>query len=110
MKSEIKIAVDLDENMVPEKLSWQASESEIKEGEEVKTVSLTVWDDKEKLAKRVDLWTKDMMVDDMKIFFYQNLMGMADAYERATSEKDNAQEIRNFANKWAEDMNVIKRS
>ena len=110
MKSEIKVTVELDENMVPERLEWQASESELDKGEEVKTVSLAVWEDKEKLAKRVDLWAKDMMVDDMKIFFYQNMMGLADAYQRATSEQDNAQAIREFANKWAEDMNVIKKS
>lgn len=110
MKSEINIKVDLDENMVPEKLSWKASESEIEKGEEVKTVVLSVWDDNEKLAKRVDLWTKDMMVDDMKIFFYQNLIGLADSFKRATGEEEKAAELKAFANDWAESMNIIRRS
>lgn len=110
MKSEIKVNVELDENMVPEKLEWKASESEIQKGENVQAACIAVWDEKEMLAKRVDLWTKDMKLDDMKIFFYQQLMGMADAFQRATSEEESAQQLRKFANEWALDMNIIKQS
>ncbi len=110
MKSEIKIEVSLDENMIPEKLNWKASESEIEKGEEVKTASISVWDEKEQLAKRVDLWTKDMTVDDMKIFYYQSLIGMANAFERATNEEEKAAELKAFANDWAESMGIIRRS
>jgi hypothetical protein len=30
---------------------------------------LSVWDSKEKESMRIDLWTKEMPVDEMKIFF-----------------------------------------
>lgn len=109
-KSEINISVELDENLVPEKLSWAASGSENDNGEEIKAAFLSVWDDKDKVAKRVDLWTKDMMVDDMRIFFYQHLVTLSDVFIRSTGEQDKGAELKKFANEWAESMGIIKRS
>jgi gliding motility-associated protein GldC len=34
---------------------------------------LSVWDSKAKESMRIDLWTKEMPVDEMKIFFHQTL-------------------------------------
>jgi uncharacterized protein YeaO (DUF488 family) len=32
---------------------------------------MSVWDSKSKESMRIDLWTKEMPVDEMKIFFHQ---------------------------------------
>lgn len=109
-KSEIKVEVTLDENLIPEKLNWTASGSENEKGEEIKAAFLSVWDDEEKVAKRVDLWTKEMMVDDMRIFFYQNLVTMADSFNRATGDQNKAAELKKFANEWADGMGILKKS
>jgi gliding motility-associated protein GldC len=39
---------------------------------------LSVWDSKSKESMRIDLWTKEMPVDEMKIFFHQTLVAMSD--------------------------------
>jgi gliding motility-associated protein GldC len=39
------------------------------EQEEAKAIMLSIWDSKVKESMRIDLWTKDMPVDEMKIFF-----------------------------------------
>jgi gliding motility-associated protein GldC len=36
---------------------------------------------------RIDLWTKEMPVDEMKIFFHQTLVAMSDTFHRATGDR-----------------------
>lgn len=99
-KSEIKIEVGLDENHVPETLHWSAKDGGV-DSAETKAVLLSVWDEAQKEALRIDLWTKDMPMDDMKIFFHQIFATMANTYERATSEDEVAMKIRAFAEEFA---------
>lgn len=105
MKKEIKFTVELDENNVPENLSWNSSEDE-KDGEDIKSLLIAVWDKEEKLTKRIDLWTKDMYVEEMKMMYFQTLMTMADGLERSTGENEVAAELRTFGKKMAEKMNI----
>ncbi|MGI9527112.1 MAG: gliding motility protein GldC [Weeksellaceae bacterium] len=99
-KSDINIEVTLDENQVPEKLHWSAKDGGI-DSQETKALMLTVWDEEKKEALRIDLWTKEMPMDDMKIFFHQMFATMANTYQRATSEDDVALKIRAFAEEFA---------
>src|SRR5690625_1809211 len=99
-KTEISIEVELDENHVPEKMVWNAQDGGIRD-QETKAVLLSVWDDKNKEALRLDLWTKEMPMDDMKQFFHQIFISMADSYKRATSEDETANEIIEFAENFA---------
>ena len=69
--SEINLRVGLDDNRVPEKLSWSAQDGGI-DNEEAKAMLLSVWDSKKQESLKIDLWTKDMPVDEMKTFFHQN--------------------------------------
>ena len=84
--SEIKVIIDLDQNNVPEKLTWSAQDGGVN-NEEAKTVLLSIWDAKAKETLRIDLWTKDMPVDEMKIFFHQTLVAMTDTFQRATGDE-----------------------
>ena len=56
-KSEIKFLVELDENKVPENISWTAKDGGI-ELEESKAILLSIWDSKAQETLRIDLWTK----------------------------------------------------
>ena len=105
MKKEIKFAVTLDENNVPEKITWNSSEDE-KESEEIKSLLISVWDKNEKLTKRIDLWTKDMYVEEMKMMYFQTLMTMADGLEKATGENEVAAELREFGKKVADKLKL----
>ena len=99
-KSHINIEVGLDVNQVPETLHWSAEDGGV-EKQETKAILLSVWDELNKEALRVDLWTKEMPMDDMKMFFHQILSAMAITYERATSEEEVALKIRLFAEEFA---------
>ena len=95
--STITIDVTLDQNRVPEQINWNATESTADAGRKAKAMMLSFWDGAEKTALRVDLWTKDMMVDEMADFYYQTMMTMADSFERATHQQALVDDIKTFA-------------
>jgi gliding motility-associated protein GldC len=95
--STITIDVALDQKKIPEQILWNASQSNSSDQQEAKAMMLAFWDGKEKAALRIDLWTKEMMVDEMADFYYQNLMTMADTFERATHQKELVDDMKRFA-------------
>lgn len=99
-QSVIEIKVSLDEQKVPEEIRWSATDSSAEEGSQAKAMLLSFWDGAEKSALRIDLWTKKMMVDEMADFYYQTFMTMADSYERATQQHDQADELKAFAREF----------
>ena len=103
-KSEINFTVSLDENHVPEKIEWSASDTGEDEVKNAKAMIISLWDAKENNTLRIDLWTKDMMLDEMKHFFYQSIITMSDTYERATNDKAIAEEMREFGKSIGEKM------
>lgn len=105
MQSEIKFLVELDENRVPEKLSWTAKDGGV-ELQESKAILLSIWDNKAKETLRIDLWTKDMPVDEMKQFFHQTLVAMADTFQRATDDEKMADTMRDFCDYFAEKLEL----
>ena len=95
--SSITIDVHTDENKIPDGISWKASDTTIENAQKAKAMMLAFWDAAEKTALRIDLWTKDMMVDEMADFFYQTFMTMADTYGRATNQDSMVAEMKEFA-------------
>ena len=96
-QSTISIDVTLDKDRIPDQITWKATDSTAEQGQKAKAMMLSFWDGADKAALRIDLWTKDMMVDEMGDFFYQTFMAMADTYDRATSNKDLVMEMKGFA-------------
>ena len=96
--------VSLDENHVPEKIQWAATDTGEEEIKDAKAMIISLWDAKENNTLRIDLWTKDMMLDEMKHFFYQSIITMSDTYERATNDKAIAEEMREFGKMIGEKM------
>ena len=95
--STITIDVHLDDNKVPEKITWRATDSSAEAAQLAKAMMIAFWDSADKSALRIDLWTKDMMVDEMSDFFYQTFSTMADTYSRATQYKELSNDIKAFA-------------
>lgn len=108
-KSTIQFNVVVDENQVPEKITWNAEGSEKSEETDSKAIMLTIWDQNENNTLRIDLWTKEMMVDEMKKFTCQNIITMAEAFERATGETAVAKEIKRFGENIAIKLGVMKK-
>ena len=103
--SEIKFQIELDENKVPETLYWTAKDGGIV-NEEAKAIMLSIWNSKNKETLRIDLWTKDMPVDEMKIFFHQTLVAMADTFEKATQDDKMTGTMRDFCDYFAEKLEL----
>lgn len=96
-KSTINVDVILDPNKMPQEILWQASDSNAEMKQKAKAMCLAFWDSSDKTALRIDLWTKDMMMDEMGYFYYQILMTMADTFTRATRQKELSDEMKEFA-------------
>lgn len=107
INSKIELVVGLDENRVPEKLNWSAEDGGI-ENEEAKAVMLSVWDSKSQETLRIDLWTKDMPVDEMKLFFHQTLVTMSDTFLRATQDEKMTATMKDFCDYFAEKLELKK--
>lgn len=105
--SEIKFQIELDANRVPEKLFWTAADGGVAK-EEAKAIMLSVWDSRVKETMRIDLWTKDMPVDEMKIFFHQTLVAMSDTFKRATDDDKMADTMKDFCDYFAEKLELTK--
>ena len=105
--SDINISVGLDENKVPEKITWTAEGGGI-DNEPSKAIMISVWDAVKKDTLRMDLWTKDMPVDEMKQFFHQTLVSMADTFERATDDQKMSATMRDFCSYFAEKLELKK--
>jgi gliding motility-associated protein GldC len=101
-KSTISIDVVLDEQRVPENITWSATDSSAESAKKAKAMMLAFWDGADKTALRIDLWTKEMMVDEMADFFYQTLFTMADTFHRATQNQELTEEMRKFAKEFYE--------
>lgn len=104
-KSKIEISVDLDKNKIPEKILWSAEDGDIK-NQESKAIFLSVWDSEKKESLRIDLWTKEMPLDEMKIFFHQTLVAMSDTFNRATQDEKMTNTMKDFCEYFAEKLNL----
>ncbi|MDO8999119.1 MAG: gliding motility protein GldC [Bacteroidota bacterium] len=104
--SEIKFKVTVDENNLPLSIEWDAPDSG--EKSKCKSVMIALWDEKENNTLRIDLWTKDMMVDEMKKFYHQNIMTLTDTYLRATGDTKTADNVKTIFNEIGKDIGVLK--
>ncbi|AZQ57399.1 gliding motility protein GldC [Maribacter sp. MJ134] len=105
--SEITLRVGLDDNRVPEKLSWSAQDGGI-DNEEAKAMLLSVWDSKNQESLKIDLWTKDMPVDEMKTFFHQTLVSLTDTFMKATQDEKMTATMKDFCDYFAEKLELGK--
>ena len=107
IKSKIELNVELDENRVPEKLNWTAQDGGVN-NEAAKAMMLSVWDSKAQETLKIDLWTKDMPVDEMKLFFHQTLVTMSDTFLRATQDEKMTATMKDFCDYFAEKLELKK--
>jgi gliding motility-associated protein GldC len=105
--SKIEFSIGLDENKIPEKLNWTAQEEGITD-KEAKALMISVWDSKSKETLRMDLWTKDMPIDEMKQFFHQTLLAMSNSFEKSTNDDKMAATMRDFCDYFAEKLHLAK--
>ena len=99
-ESEIKFKVSLDDENIPEKIEWDADEKEKKGYSETKSISVSLWDSEQKNSLRIDLWTKDMPLAEMKRFYIDCLGGIGQTILNATGDQYMSNEINGLCDRW----------
>lgn len=105
--SQIRIDVHLDNENLPLKIEWDADDSDTDGKQAAKSVLLAMWDGLNQNAMRIDLWTKEMNVEEMNLFIFQTFATLADTYERATNNKEAADDMRDFAHHLGHKLNIF---
>lgn len=103
--SKIVFDIELDKENIPEKITWSATDNP--QGEtpvETKAVSIALWDQADKHSLRIDLWSKDMPVDEMKKFYIECIAGLGDGIKRSTNDEKMALQIHEFCKKLVDQI------
>ncbi|MFZ9074547.1 MAG: gliding motility protein GldC [Flavobacteriaceae bacterium] len=106
-KTQITIDVNLDENSIPEKMNWTAPDGGIADME-AKAMLLSFWDAEKQETLKMDLWVKDMPVDQMQLFFHQTLVSLSDTFYSATQDEKMTATMRDFCDYFAEKLELKK--
>lgn len=104
--SQINIQVGLNDNQLPLRMLWSASDGQI-DNAEASAFLLSLWDPKSKNTMKIDLWTKEMTIEEMKQFFHQTLLTMADTFEKATGEHLICEDLRDYCFHFADKMQIL---
>ncbi len=105
-QSKININVGLNSNNLPLEINWSATDGGV-ENQAAKGMFLSLWNPELANTMKIDLWTKDMSVEEMKQFFHQTLLTMADNFEKATGESLICEDLRDFCYHFAEKMDIL---
>lgn len=110
-KSKIEFDIALDDQHIPEKILWSATDNpQGNTPTETKAVSISLWDHQQKQSLRMDLWAKDMTVDEMKKFYIECIAGIGDSIKRSTDDELMAREIHNLCEKLVEHVKSTRQS
>ena len=105
MKQILKFEIELDENNLPLNIRMHSSDGGADE-DNVKALMVSAWAAKTKETLRIDLWTKDMPVNEMFIMYHQAMMGMADTLNRSTGRDKLAGALRDYCEFFAEETEI----
>jgi gliding motility-associated protein GldC len=108
MANQIIFDIELDKQQMPEKITWQASQTG-NQPQDCKAMMVSLWDGDAKQTLKIDLWTKEMPVEEMNLYFYQTLHTMADTLKRSTGNEEAAMNMKQFANLFGENTGVVKK-
>lgn len=106
--SKIEITVALDEERMP--IDMQLSGTDIGEPQVVKAMLLSVFDMDRKETLKIDLWTKDLQVQEMDRFMFQTLRGLTATYGKATNNREMANHMAQFVEFFGETTGIIPKS
>ena len=104
--SKLTFDLELDENNVPKKITMNSSDKQA-DNVHLKSLMIAGWDETSKETLRVDLWTKDMMVNEMFIMYHQTLMSMANTLEKSTGHDKLAGALKDYCEFFAEQTKII---
>jgi gliding motility-associated protein GldC len=92
-QSIIQFKVQLDDKNIPEKIEWDATDKPDPGLSETKAISISLWDQEQQNTMRIDLWSKDMPVNEMKKFYVDCIGGLSQSVLNSTQDEFMAQEM-----------------
>ncbi len=104
--SEIHLKIGMNENNLPVRMMWSAEDGGVKD-QTAAAMLLSLWDPAEKNTMKIDLWTKDLSIEEMKQFFHQTLLTLSDTFEKATGESKICEDLRDYCYHFADKMNIL---
>ena len=105
MRKTLKFEIELDENNLPLNIEMHASDGAAVENN-IKALMVSAWAAKTKETLRIDLWAKDMPVNEMFIMYHQTMMGMADTLGQSTGHAKLAGALRDYCEFFAEETEI----
>lgn len=103
-QSTVKFQIDLDGNNVPERIQWDATDKPEEGFSETKSISIALWDQRQKNTLRIDLWTKDMPVDEMKRFYVECIGGLSQSVLNSTGDEYMSNEMQLLCEKLVQHL------
>ena len=100
--ADIHVRVERDAADDINSIRWSATDAPAPGPQDARAMILALWDADSRNSLRIDLWTKQMTVEDMNDFFFQTLLTMADTYRNATNNDELMSDIKHFAREFAE--------
>lgn len=104
-KTTITLDVVLDENQTPDKMKWSAPDGGVN-SQAMEAFFFSSWDKEKQESARIDLWTKEMPVDQMQVFVHQTLVGIRESYLKATDDAQMAEAMQQFCDFFAAERNL----
>lgn len=102
--NEVKIRVGLDENQLPEKIAWEATDGQ--KNSDAKATFVSFWDGDAQQTLSLQLWVKDFTTDEMKQFIHQTAVLLTDTFEKAVGKTDVVKDMRDFTDYFAEKTGI----
>jgi len=103
-QSSINFTVTLDDKNIPDRIQWEATDAPDPNLSETKAISVAIWDHKQKNTLRIDLWTKEMPVDEMKRFFIDCIGGLGQSMLTSTGDEYMAAETNALCEKLVQHL------
>lgn len=109
-KTTINFSIALDKDNVPETITWDATDKPEQTLADTKSISVALWDHRAKNTLRIDLWTKDMPVEEMKRFYIDCIGGLAQSALNATGDEHLANEMNALCERLVEHLRQQQKS
>lgn len=98
----------MDDKNVPEKITWESNDDPSQSGiKSAKGMLLSFFDEKDLDTMKIDLWTKEMKVDEMNLFMFQTLASLSDTFFNSTKNTELANEMRSFVHHFGIQTKVL---
>jgi gliding motility-associated protein GldC len=75
---------------------------------DTKAMLLSFWDSENQETLKMDLWVKEMPVDQMQLFFHQTLVSLSDTFYRATQDEKMTATMKDFCDYFEEKLELKK--